>query len=458
MKKRLISGVLCIVFMLALLPLAASAAVDFNSYTPYDLTAKLINQDETHPYGSTLLTFKINNLPHSSDTEHWYVEIEKKIGDNPWSNVLSLDSVQCLDDCQISPGMFEIEQLWNEDYNWDGSVPISFRVCVTLYDYSFSSAGASPWSQEATIGLKSSSWAVAELQKAIEYGLIPASLSGKDMTAPITREEFAEIAVRLYEIYTGMKARAGSASFTDIANPEILKAANLGLVLGVGEGKYAPHELVTREQMGTILLRALKVINPTVDFSITGAAKFADDTSIAGWAKEGVYYCAKAGIIKGTGNNLFSPKGNSTREAAVIVCTRSYEYFKSDVESGEEADDFSGSSTSTQGSDAADINQFLIGKWALNTPDGTYFYHFKEDKTLEVSKENDSTGGHLSFMYEVLDDELTVYYYSHTESTITEGGITDTVSSDKQIYQKCVISIVDNETLLMDDVQVVRVK
>jgi hypothetical protein len=52
--------------------------------------------------------------------------------------------------------------------------------------------------------------------------------------------------------------------------------------------------------MSTILLRSLKAINPAADFSTTGAVKFADDTSIADWAKEGVHYCTKAGIIKGT--------------------------------------------------------------------------------------------------------------------------------------------------------------
>jgi hypothetical protein len=113
-----------------------------------------------------------------------------------------------------------------------------------------------------------------------------------------------------------------------MTNPEILKAANLGMVLGVGGGKFAPKQLVSREQMGTILLRDLKVINPNADFSSTGVAKFADDKNIASWAYNGVYYCYKNVIIKGTGNNMFSPKNNSTREAAIIVCTRAYELYK----------------------------------------------------------------------------------------------------------------------------------
>jgi hypothetical protein len=172
-----------------------------------------------------------------------------------------------------------------------------------------------------------SGWAVPELDKAAGYGLITDRVKD-NMAGNISREEFAEIAVRLYEVYSGKKAEAGSITFSDTTNPEILKAANLGMVMGIGEGKFGPTLLVTREQMATILLRTLKVINPAADFSVTAADKFGDDEKIAGWAKDGVYYCFKAGIIKGIGNNMYGPQNNSAREAAIIVCTRGYELYK----------------------------------------------------------------------------------------------------------------------------------
>jgi hypothetical protein len=190
----------------------------------------------------------------------------------------------------------------------------------------------SPWSNELSSKSESyyngaSVWAVPELDKAQEYGLITERIKG-NMAGNITREEFAEIVVKLYEKYTGNIAEAGDMSFTDTVNPEILKAANLGLVLGVGNGKYAPDELVTREQMATILLRALKVINTSADFSTSGTAKFSDDSQIESWASDGVYYCFKSGIVTGVGNNMFNPDGNASREAAVIVTMRAYEFYK----------------------------------------------------------------------------------------------------------------------------------
>ena len=84
----------------------------------------------------------------------------------------------------------------------------SFRVryaCLTSNDeeeyYSYS-----PFSNVFETGTPvfykdASSWAKSELQKANDLGLIPKILKGADMTKPITREEFCELALLLYEKY-----------------------------------------------------------------------------------------------------------------------------------------------------------------------------------------------------------------------------------------------------------------
>jgi hypothetical protein len=175
-----------------------------------------------------------------------------------------------------------------------------------------------------------SGWAVPELDKASGYGLITDKIKN-NMAANISREEFAEIAVKLYETYTGKKAQTGNESFSDTKNPEILKAANLKITGGIGGGKFGPDQLVTREQIATFLFRTLKAMEPGGDFSASSTTKFSDDTLIDSWAQEGVYYCSKAGIIKGIQNKdgsfRFDPDGNSSREVAVIVCSRAYEGF-----------------------------------------------------------------------------------------------------------------------------------
>ena len=172
-----------------------------------------------------------------------------------------------------------------------------------------------------------SSWAVPELDKAAGCGLITDRVMG-DVSGNVTREEFAEIVVRMYELFTGKEAEAGDVSFTDTANKEIYKAANMGMVLGVGDGKFAPDNPVTREQMAVILLRTMKAMNPAADFSADGAEKFADDNMISAYARDGVYYSSKNGLLRGVGDNKFNPKGYSSREAAIIICLRAYEMYK----------------------------------------------------------------------------------------------------------------------------------
>ena len=339
MKQKTVCLLLALVFALALLPTGA-LAVDFNSYTPYGLAAELIDPDGTHPYGSALLTFKINNLPRSTDTDHWYVNVEKKIGNGSWSSVLELDTTQCLDEYQKSSGVFKIEALWLEDYNWDGSTPVSFRVGVTLYDYTFSAAGSSPWSETVTIGLKSSSWAAAEIEKADGYGLIPDSLSGKDLTRPVTREEFCELALLLYEKTTGTVPAPVSANpFTDTNNTQILKAFSLGITTGTSATTFSPKKLINREQCAAMLFRTIKAIAPDANYSVAGVPDFADQKYISAYAVEATKYMSKLGIIKGDQKVNFMPKavtstqeaagyGMATREAAILMSVRTYEAIK----------------------------------------------------------------------------------------------------------------------------------
>lgn len=191
----------------------------------------------------------------------------------------------------------------------------------------------SPFSNVAEIGSPAfykgaSSWAMGDLDKAQNYGLITNRIKD-NMSGPITREEFAELATRLYEVYTGQKAAPAPAStFTDTTNPEIFKAFQLGIVAGVGDNKFAPQVLINREQIAAMLNRAVKVLNPAVDLSIAGAPTFADENEIESYFVGNVKFMAKNKLIGSVGNNKFAPKATCTREQAVLIALRVYETYK----------------------------------------------------------------------------------------------------------------------------------
>lgn len=172
-----------------------------------------------------------------------------------------------------------------------------------------------------------SAWAKAELDKALDYGFITDRVRD-NMSANITREEFAEVAVKMYEKYKGKAAAyTDMSAFTDTQNPEIFKAYDLKIVNGVGGNKFAPKDPITREQMAAMLYRLVQAIAPDTDFSTTGTLTFADEKNISNWALENVRFMSKHGYINGVGENRFGPKLSSTREQSVAVAVRLYEKY-----------------------------------------------------------------------------------------------------------------------------------
>jgi hypothetical protein len=200
----------------------------------------------------------------------------------------------------------------------------------------------SPYSNVASTKIEAysdaSNWAKPEIDEADKNGLIPDSLRGADMTKPITREEFAELTVKLYEKTTGKMAEEVFPNpFYDTKNPEILKAFNLGITTGTSATTFTPKIPINREQVATMLSRAIRIMVPGADFSTAGAPTFTDQKNISSWALEHVKYMSKLEIIKGTGGK-FMPKAvtsaeiasgyaNTTREQAIAMSLRTFNKF-----------------------------------------------------------------------------------------------------------------------------------
>jgi len=144
----------------------------------------------------------------------------------------------------------------------------------------------------------------------------------------ITRAEFAEFIVR------GMGLNGSSASaarFSDVgaggaASAYIGAAVKAGIVQGGTNGLFRPNATITREEMATMMLRAMSYagVMPTV----TGSelAPFADRTKVSSWAKDAVIASVKTGLIKGVTATQLKPQDNATRAQAAIIVKRFLEY------------------------------------------------------------------------------------------------------------------------------------
>ena len=180
-----------------------------------------------------------------------------------------------------------------------------------------------------------SSWALKEIERAKEENLVPEDLLS-NYQDNITREEFCEITVKLYQSISGEIIKPEFENpFTDTSNPEVIKAYNLGIVGGVGEGKFAPDNTITREEIAVMFFRTLKSLNPKLEpfkFNL----EFNDRVEISIWAKEAVSYMSDKEIINGIGNNNFGPKGTASREQAMALTVRIFSFYNKDLKSTEE--------------------------------------------------------------------------------------------------------------------------
>lgn len=174
----------------------------------------------------------------------------------------------------------------------------------------------------------SSDWAKTELAAAQDAGLVVDSL-GADFTVDITREQFAELAVNMTSIIYGEGPDISQAkTFTDCDNPAVLAASAAGIVDGVGSGKFDPKATTTREQIATMLFRAIGYLENEMEDAFLlvppDISAFSDKASVSSWATEGVGALAANGIMQGTSSTTISPQSTCTIEQSVLLVYRIY--------------------------------------------------------------------------------------------------------------------------------------
>lgn len=163
-------------------------------------------------------------------------------------------------------------------------------------------------------------WAV----EAIEYLYTKGVVNGKadrvyDPNGTVTREEI----VKMISIAVGLTEEA-EITFADVdsvswAKPFIAKAVKAGIISGISETEFGFGQNVTRQDIATMLYRVIGVKETVTNSS------FADNESVADYAKEAVSVLSEMKVINGFEDNTFRPFDNCTRaQAAVII----YNYLK----------------------------------------------------------------------------------------------------------------------------------
>ncbi|MDR1157255.1 MAG: S-layer homology domain-containing protein [Oscillospiraceae bacterium] len=176
------------------------------------------------------------------------------------------------------------------------------------------------------------SWSLSAVEEIRALGLAPDALLGGYQTV-MTRAECARLMMSLLEKAADEPAAAltsrfgtRSVAFADTSDPDILAAAALGIVDGVGGGRFAPERPVTREQMARMLHGAAAVLG--LPEGRATAPVYADAADVAVWARTDVTFISAHGVMGGVGGGRFAPKRLCTRETGLVAALRLYKLLK----------------------------------------------------------------------------------------------------------------------------------
>jgi hypothetical protein len=173
--------------------------------------------------------------------------------------------------------------------------------------------------------VNASNWAINEMKSSINNELVKDYTIFENCASNISRRDFAEITVNLYEALVGAEAAiAPEDTFVDTNDIFVRKANKIGIVGGKGNGLFAPNDSLTREEMAVMFKRVIDAAYKykNIEFEDTeGELSIEDIDLISSWAKEQVRFVYVNKIITGDGKN-FNPKGVAPIEQAVAITNR----------------------------------------------------------------------------------------------------------------------------------------
>ena len=234
------------------------------------------------------------------------------------------------DNATFGPFVFDLETVSGEFggvywHSWDGFLDLD-----TVESTPPSTPAPAPNLNTA------SDWAHEGISRAVAMGIVPAQLQNNYNQA-ITRAEFAALAVAFFELtlrnseYPDGREITGRVTFDDTSDVNVEKAAYVGLVGGVGNNRFNPDGLLTREQAAVLISRLanhdsrpffgwfndvfeqeMPIFEPT----------FADNDTLSAWAIDGVGHMQAWDIMGGVGGNRFNPRGAYTREQSIVTFLR----------------------------------------------------------------------------------------------------------------------------------------
>ncbi len=164
---------------------------------------------------------------------------------------------------------------------------------------------------------------------AVQYAFVNGFFNGTsdnafDPGGKLSRGMFVTVLARM----AGVDAVAymGPSEFRDVSAdtyyaPFVAWAAKYGITTGVGNGKFDPDGLITREQMAVFFVRYFETFRVNYETGANIATVPADLNAISPWARESVLKLWKTGLLSGDGVK-FNPSARASRAEAASLSMR----------------------------------------------------------------------------------------------------------------------------------------
>lgn len=137
----------------------------------------------------------------------------------------------------------------------------------------------------------------------------------------VTRAEMAKMISGVFLT----EEQSGENPFGDVSDADwsfefIKKAYASGIITGYDDGTFRPDDEITRQDAAVMLYRAAKKFN--IEFYAEITKSFVDENEFADYAKEAISNMYNMGFINGVGDNRFAPNEKTTRaQTAKIIYT-----------------------------------------------------------------------------------------------------------------------------------------
>ena len=170
--------------------------------------------------------------------------------------------------------------------------------------------------------VRTGDWFYEAVQFVCEQGLMNGTGSGR--FSPNDATTRGMIVTILYRL-EGAPA-AGTADFADVASgayyetPAAWAAAN-GIINGYGDRRFGPNDVITREQLASILYRyaGYKGYDTASEKPLDG---FRDAAQVSAYAGEALRWACGSGLINGMDGNRLAPQGSATRAQVAAILMR----------------------------------------------------------------------------------------------------------------------------------------